>query len=122
MRRAPLVVGVAGALVGLVVAVLLFRAYGSSDVGYGPRGFEVVSDRLVRVEFEVVKDPAATALCTVRSRDRTGAEVGIALVRVGPAEDRRQVVTHPLPTTARAATGEVTGCSLDRAVAPGSRP
>ena len=34
-----------------------------------------------------------------------------ALVRVGPADTRRVVVVHPLPTTSRATTGEVTGCS-----------
>ena len=118
MPRAPVLVGVLGAVVGLVVAVLLYRSYGASEVGFGPRGFTVVSDSLVRVEFEVDKDAAATALCTVRSRDRTGAEVGTALVRVGPSAGRRQVVTHDLTTSGRAASGEVTGCSLEAATGP----
>lgn len=111
MFRAPVLLGVAGALVGLVVAVLLFRSYGVGEVRSGARGFVVESDRLVRITFEVDKDPGATALCTVRSRDRTGSEVGNALVRVGPSVERRQVVTYDLPTTGRANTGELAGCS-----------
>ena len=113
--RPAVVVPTLGALVGLVFAVLLFRGYGAGDVTYGPRGFTVESDSLVRVEFEVDKEPASTAVCTVRSRDRTGAEVGQALVRVGPSEQRRQVVTYDLRTSGRANTGEITGCSPETA-------
>lgn len=114
MTRAPVLVGALGGFVGLVVAFLLWQSYGRTEVGYGPRGFEVTSDTAVTVEFEVDKDAGATALCTVRARARTAEEVGSALVRVGPSADRRQVVRYDLATTARAASGEVTGCSLER--------
>jgi len=120
VRRAPVVVGAIAALVGLAVAVLLYRGYGATEVGFGPRGFAVTSDSSVRVEFEVVKEPARTALCTVRARDRTGAEVGTALVRVGPAAGRGQVVRYDLATTGRANTGEITGCLLEPASPGGS--
>jgi hypothetical protein len=120
VSRAPVLVGALGGLVGLVVAFLLWQAYGRTDVGFGPRGFDVTSDTAVTVEFEVDKAASATALCTVRARERSGEVVGTALVRVGPSEDRRQVVTYPLATTARAATGEVTGCSLERLSSPGN--
>ena len=115
MSRAPVLVGTLGGLVGLVVAFLLWQTYGRSELGFGPRGFTVSSDTLVEVEFEVDKDPGATALCTVRARERSGAEVGTALVRVGPSAERRQVVSYDLATTGRAATGELTGCSLESA-------
>jgi hypothetical protein len=119
LRSPAVLVGTLGALVGLVLAVVLYRTFGAGEVQYGPRGYVVESDTLVQVEFEVVKDPAATAVCAVRSRGGDGSEVGSALVRVGPAPERRQVVTHPLPTTARAVSGEITGCSLQPA---GSAP
>jgi len=122
VRPAVLALGGLTAAASLGVAVLLFQRYGSPDVQSGTRGYVVASDTLVTVEFEVAKDPAATALCTVRARDRTGAEAGVALVRVGPAADRRVVVVHPLQTTSRATTGEVAGCSLEPAVGPVPSP
>jgi hypothetical protein len=113
VRPVTVVLGGVAVLVSLVVAVVLYRAFGDSpDVGFGPRGYTVQSDRLVEVVFEVVKDPGRTALCTVRSRDREGSEVGNALVRVGPAAKRRTVVTYDLTTSARGATGEITSCTL----------
>ncbi len=118
MRRAPIVLGVVGGLIGLAVAVLLYRGYGAQEVAFGPRGFTVQSDALVRIEFEVDKDAAAVALCTVRARDRTGLEVGNALVRVGPSADRSQVVTYDLTTRSRAVSGEITACTLERAAVP----
>ena len=112
MRPAVLVLGGLTVAASLGAAVLLFQRYGDPDVQSGTRGYVVASDTLVTVEFEVAKDPAATALCTVRAQDRTGADAGVALVRVGPSAGRRVVVAHPLQTTSRATTGEVTGCSL----------
>lgn len=118
MRRAPIILGVVGGLVGLVIAVLLYRGYGAQEVNFGPRGFTVQSDAVVRIEFEVDKDAAAVALCTVRARDRTGLEAGNALVRVGPSADRSQIVTYDLTTRSRAVSGEITACTLERAAAP----
>ena len=112
MRPAVLVLGGLTVAASLGAAVLLYQRYGDPDVQSGTRGYVVASDTLVTVEFEVAKDPAATALCTVRAQDRTGADAGVALVRVGPSAERRVVVAHPLQTTSRATTGEVTGCSL----------
>ena len=109
----PVVLALGGltAAASLGAAVLLYQRYGDPDVQSGTRGYVVESDALVRVEFEVAQDPGATALCTVRAQDPTGAEAGLALVRVGPAATRRVVVVHPLPTTSRATAAEVTGCS-----------
>ena len=110
--RIVVVVGVAGALAGLVLAFLLYQRFGQRGVAFAARGFVVESDRLVRVEFEVAKDAGATAVCRVRSRGRGGAEVGGELVTIGPAATSRTIVEHPLATTGRANTGEVTGCVL----------
>lgn len=121
MRRPPLagrgpalLTGV-GVVVGLVVAVLLYRGYGggSAGVASGVRSFSVLSDDRVRVVFEVAKARDAAALCTVRARDRDGQEAGTAVVRVPPSPQRPQVVTYDLVTSSRAVTGEVTGCGLD---------
>ena len=113
MRPVTIVLGGLVVLLSLVVSVVLFRAFGDSpDIGFGPRGYTVHSDRSVSVVFEVHKPASRTAVCTVRARDRTGAEVGNSLVRVGPAPKRSVIVTYELPTSGRAADGEITACTL----------
>ena len=113
MRPVPLVLSALAALAALSAAFLLYSRFGAPEVAYGSLGYAVESDRQVRVEFEVVKDPARTALCTVRARAADGGQAGLALLRVGPAPQRRVVQTHDLLTTARAVTAEVTDCTLE---------
>jgi len=112
VRPVTFVLGGLAVLVSLGVTIVLFRAYGQAEVGFGPRGYTVESDSLVRVVFDVDKKASATALCTVRARDRYGDEAGSALVTVGPSKRRQQTVTYDLPTRARANTGEITDCTL----------
>ena len=115
-RAVPYVLGALVVAASLAAAVVLYGRFGVSEIGYGARGFVVGSDQLVQVSFEVRRaEPATPALCTVRARDTTGAEVGAALVRVPPSDRTTVVVSHDLVTTGRANTGEVTGCSLERA-------
>ena len=115
MRPVPLVLAVATGAVSLAVSFSLYQRYGGAEVSFGLLRYVVESDSRVLVEFEVAKDPAASAVCELRARDRSGAEAGTALVPVGPSADRRTTVVHVVPTTARAVLGEVTGCSLDAA-------
>ena len=106
--------GAAAALGGLLVAIALFTAYGASDdARISLRGYEVLSDTAVRVDFEVAKDESATALCSVRARGREGDEVGSALVRVGPSDDGVVRLSREVTTTARAVTGEVLRCEVE---------
>lgn len=111
MKPVPLVLGALVVAASLAVAVLLYGRFGPGEVQSTLLGYEVVSDSTVRVRFQVDKDPAATVLCTVRARERSGAEAGVALVRVGPAPDGRVEKTYDLVTRARANSGEVLGCS-----------
>ena len=64
MRPVTFVLGGLAVLVSLGVAIVLYRAYGQAEVGFGPRGYTVESDSLVRVVFDVDKAPGATALCS----------------------------------------------------------
>jgi len=113
VRPVPLVLSVLGALVALVATFLLYGRFAAPDVTYGSLGYSVESDRQVRVEFEVVKDPARSAVCTVQARRADREQAGIALVRVGPAPQERVVQAHELLTTARAVSAEVTDCTLE---------
>jgi len=111
VRPVPLVLSVLAGLAALGAAFLLYARFGAPEVTYGSLGYLVQSDRQVRIEFEVVKDPAQTVLCTVRARSAEGGQAGLALLRVGPAPQRRVVQTHELLTTVRAVNAEVTGCT-----------
>jgi len=113
VRPVPIVLSVLAALASLSAAFLLYTRFGAPEVTQGTLGYLVQSDRRVSVKFEVVKDPAASALCTVRARSADGAQAGIALVRIGPAAERRTVQTRELLTTARAVSGEVTDCTSE---------
>ena len=103
-----------GALfLGLLVAIawVLYQRWGVDDVPVRPRGFEVLSDRRVVVEFEVTPPARGAAWCLVRSRDEPGVEVGRVFVRVPAAPDGGAVrVEQELETTGRAVTGEVPRC------------
>jgi hypothetical protein len=109
---------VTGIVAALALAALLTLALHKSlpPVAAGLRGYDVVSDTAVRIRFEVHKAPLAEAVCTVRARDRSGAEAGRADVTVGPRRDSRRVteVSFELATRARAVSGELTGCRITR--------
>lgn len=103
------VLTIAGTVVGLLVAVLLYRTYAAGAVRFQVTSFTVRSDRQVQVVFEVQKDAGSPATCYLRARARDGAEVGGEEVAIpaGPASAR---VDHTLTTTGRAVTGEVVRC------------
>lgn len=111
MNRGQWIGVVVAGLLSLGLAVLLYARFGDPDVQVAVRTYDIVSDTRVDVEFSVRKDPEATVVCTVRARGEDGGEVGNALVRVGPSDEGSVLLTHELPTIARAATGEVTGCT-----------
>jgi hypothetical protein len=100
-------------LAALLIAAsyLAFDRFTSTRTSFGLVGYGVLSDHSVEVRFEVHKGREATVVCLVRARDRNGAEVGTAPVRVGPSSVDPVVVVHTLTTSRRASTGEVTACS-----------
>lgn len=111
---------VAGASVVIVVVVArLMTHYGPADVRGTVLGFRVLNETSVRVTVAVDRDPQRDAICLVRARDITGAEVGHDEVRVSaePGGDTRVRLSHVLTTTSRPVTGEAGRCL---AVAPGA--
>lgn len=114
-RRPPRVFYAVGgtllfALIAIVVAI--GRQAGTPDVSYGVRAF-ATAERSVRITFEVRKPADATAVCTLRARDRLGAEVGRRDVTLTATSGGGNVVrTETLSTSARPVTGEVNGCRL----------
>lgn len=115
-RRRSVVVAfaVAGAL---VVALVIWIGAGVlqdpvqwKDVGYSVQGPERID-----VTFDVVKDPSATAECTVHALSKGFVEVGLLRVTVGPGAARIQRQTVTLTTQELAVTGLVKTCSISPA-------
>jgi hypothetical protein len=109
----PALAAVAGAAC-LAGTWWLYQSNLVSAVHYQVLRYDQVTDRQVRVVFEVVKPSGEPAQCVVRARSRDGTEVGREVVDVpaGHEGDKSVIVTHVLITTARPVTGEVTGCGL----------
>jgi hypothetical protein len=98
----------------VAIALNLYSRYGTQEVIVRERGFVVVSDEQVRVDFDVTTPPDENAWCLVRARRADGAEVGSVFVPVtsGSGTEAEQTVQHLLTTTDRAVTGEVVRCLL----------
>jgi hypothetical protein len=97
---------VAGALVGLLLAVLLFDRY---HTRYQPQvvGYET-GDRSAVVHFRVTHQGERDLDCHARSRSRDGQVVGSATIRVRAGE--RGTVTHTLTTSKPPVSAEITVC------------
>ncbi|GAA2726927.1 DUF4307 domain-containing protein [Cellulomonas aerilata] len=83
------------------------RSISWDDVGYVVHG----PDR-VDVTFEVVKDPADTARCTVQALSAAYAEVGVVTATVGPADAPTVRQTVTVATQELAVTGIVDRCEI----------
>jgi hypothetical protein len=95
----------------LVLAWTLYQRFGTEQVQLRERGYDVVSDELVLVDFDVTPPPDGTAWCLVRARNAAGEEIGREFVPVAPLESGRSVrVQHALRTRDLAVTGEVPRC------------
>jgi hypothetical protein len=100
-------------IVGLsvLVTVRLYRQYG--DPQYDPQivGWTDVTATQMTVRFTVRVPPGGAATCLLRARSYEGVEVGSRTVTVSATGDNTTIdASEPVPTTARAAVGEVLRC------------
>lgn len=110
-RWAAITVLVGGVVGGAVLAVVLYFQFGAAPISGSQASYTVLGDGAVKIEFDVTRQtPDRPAMCIVRARDRTGAEVGRKEVYVAPGTDPVTVSTV-LRTAKRPVTGEVDVCS-----------
>ena len=112
-RSSRVLVVLAAVVVGALVAGGIYAFYARHDKGrlaYEVRGFDVRSDSSVRISWEVKLGDGEVGECKLRARGRSLNDVGTAIVPIGPGTGGVLVTSHDLETTARAVTGEVTGC------------
>lgn len=113
-----LAVALSALLVGLLVAVgfALYQRYGGQAVTGRVVSFAVRSDSRVVLDVEVSKPAGETAYCLVRARGRDGREVGrdVAVLDATGTPSRTARGTFTIATSARAVTGELAGCRVER--------
>jgi hypothetical protein len=103
-------------LLAVVVAVavstgayLLYARYERGRLPAQLTAYDVRSDSLVRISFEVTPR-GHRGECKVTAKDRSGVETGSRIVQVAPTGKRTQRITVDVPTTARAVNGELVAC------------
>jgi hypothetical protein len=110
-RPTVIVLALVAAAVFTLIGVRLYQAYGDGDYTASVTAFDEITDTQVVVTFMIRMPADGQAVCLVRARDKTGAEVGREEITVRPGTDpARTMVTHRLVTTERPVTGEVKGC------------
>jgi hypothetical protein len=105
----PVLLAVIGVLVGLLLAVRLYRVYGSQPYRGELIGGSELADDHVTVRIRVYKPSGQPAVCHVRALARDGSEAGAADVDV-PSDGTETIVTYRLATGRRPVTAEVTRC------------
>ena len=110
-RTAPIVFGVLVVLIAVLVAIRLYRQYGDPDYDSQIVGWTDVTDSQMTIRFTVRVPPGGAASCLLRARSYEGTEVGSRTVTVSAhGNDRTVKASETVPTTARAAAGEVLRC------------
>ena len=114
-RRRLLLPVVLAVLVGLAAVFLVVRLYGQyGDPNYDAQivGWSDVTEKQMTVRFTVRVPAGGSATCGLRARDYAGAEVGRRTVTVTAKDSARRIdADEVVPTTARAAVGEVVRCA-----------
>lgn len=108
-----------GSTIGAILAICAFAAalawvtmaLGRASVDASVRTWMDLGDH-VDVTFTVASRSDEPVTCVLRAQDRTHADVGYAVVPVGPANPA-VTVTYPLRTLAPAAAVEVLGCASE---------
>lgn len=106
------VVSLLVAAVSVAWGVWVQSSQSASSPEFKNTGYELTSGNEVSLSFEVVKDPAATAVCAVQALNTAGAPVGWDEVTIGPSEAGARVTAHTahLLITSPAHTAVVESC------------
>ncbi|GID96073.1 DUF4307 domain-containing protein [Amorphoplanes digitatis] len=112
---APIALALVAAITVGFLAVRLYGRFGDPDYDAQIVGWSDVTDSRITVKFTVRVPAGGSATCGLRARSYDGAEVGRATVTVGAEGSARVIeVAEVVPTTARAAVGEVLRCAAPR--------
>lgn len=114
-RLAPVLIGVL--IAGSVAGGTAFASFKQQNPSVSSQllTFDIVSDSLVNVTWEVKRGAGSTTYCVIRAQDERRTDVGYATVTVA-AGDPYQQVSYPLATNGQAVLAELLGCSASQAM------
>jgi len=108
---APIVIGLIVIVASVALTVRLYRQYGDTDYEGQIVGWTGVTEAQMIIDFTVRVPAGGSASCVLRARAYDGAEVGRRTVTVAaPAGHTTIEASEPVPTSARAAVGDVIAC------------
>ena len=106
-----------GALVvvaGLVVALIGYHRFGTSDVKGTMAGYQVIDDQTASITISVTRsDPSRPVDCIVRVRAKDGSETGRREVLVPPSTQGTVQVTTTLKSSKPPVMADIYGCGTN---------
>jgi Domain of unknown function (DUF4307) len=112
-RRAAFLAAVV-AVVGVVLAAIVYQRLGRSDVEGTLAGYQLIDSQTVSVTISVTrKDPSRPVDCILRVRAEDGSETGRREVLVPPSAQTTVQVTTVLKSSKPAVVGDIYGCGTD---------
>jgi hypothetical protein len=106
-----------GALVvvaGLVVAVIGYHRFGTSDVKGTMAGYRVIDDQTASITISVTRsDPSRPVDCIVRVRAKDGSETGRRELLVPPSDAATVQVTTTVKSFEPPVVADIYGCGTD---------
>lgn len=109
-RQRFVALGVVLTVLGTAIAVWFALAATLDKPNWRDMAFEVPSDQVVRVRFEVTKPPDMTAVCTLLAQETNHGVVGRTTVPIPPADRRTTWHEAEIRTTSPATIGTVRTC------------
>ena len=106
-----------GALVvvaGLVVALIGYHRFGTSDVKGTMAGYRVIDDQTASITISVTRsDPSRPVDCIVRVRAQDGSETGRRELLVPPSDAATVQVTTTVKSFEPPVVADIYGCGTD---------
>jgi hypothetical protein len=104
------IIAAVGISIGVAIAVWFGVSASTGRPLWNDVGYQVKSDRVVRVTYDLTRPVGSKVVCTVRALDVHHGTAGSITVTVPPAQEKTTRETTMVQTTHRAVTGLVDTC------------
>jgi hypothetical protein len=106
--------GVLVVVAGLVVALIGYHRFGTSDVKGTMAGYRVIDDQTASITISVTRsDPSRPVDCIVRVRSQDGSETGRRELLVPPSDAATVQVTTTVKSFEPPVVADIYGCGTD---------
>ncbi|WP_164860574.1 DUF4307 domain-containing protein [Rhodococcus sp. X156] len=105
---------VAALVFGALIALLLYRSFGSSPISSESTGYQTLDDSSISVTFTVTRDdPAKPAVCVVRALTTDHSETGRREVFIPPSDTDIAQYDAVIRASEKPVVADVFGCGYD---------